>query len=555
MGKAPSHQRIEKEPQLAPSVEPAFPIEPQEPFATPTTKIVAGRYSILEKIGAGGMSTVYKAQHVHLNKVFAVKILHKTQEESSILRFQQEAKASSLLEHPNIVRVHDFGISDKVPYMAMDYVQGSPLSEIVKREGPMSCARVTRLFGQICGALAHAHEQGVVHRDIKPSNIMIKGDGQDSEQAIVVDFGIAKIMTKAETVSIENLTRTGDIFGTPLYMSPEQGQGNRSDARTDIYALGCVMYEALTGNPPFQGENVYQIIHKQITEAPPPFPERLRKTQQGRQLEALVLKAMAKVPGDRHKYMLELSSELKSIELSTGSWWTDLGVLAKILNARLKAAEKRTILTNWSLRICTMFAIVLTVAVVALPPSIRTTTREVQRLTKILDWANNLFDKGYKSESPFWASKAFGTTMKELEQLCQNDKRQRANFEALAKDAHKARRTSIGMTKAIQSNMSITGLGMEGILEAYKSINLTVSQWIEVRKREADLLNLTTEKLEQEKQRLQLLQTLLLSCRLFAIPVGLLLLLGLLSNLKHRHQDTQATESGNWGQRQSLDHI
>src|SRR5262249_1287510 len=153
-------------------------------------------------------------------------------------------------------------------------------------------------------------------------------------------------------VAQQNLTQTGDVFGTPKYMSPEQSLGQKVDERSDIYSLGCVLYEAATGKPPFEGDSVYHTIHKQISESPPPFPAELRKTSAGKRLEALVLKALAKAPSDRHKYMLELASELKAIENKDGGFWSDLRSLSAIqFTGRLRATDRKNVLSKAALQL------------------------------------------------------------------------------------------------------------------------------------------------------------------------------------------------------------
>lgn len=229
------------------------PIIRSEPAESLVGKTIAGHYEIVSFLGEGGMSTVYKAKHILLDSIRAIKILHlpRAGDGKILQRFQQEAKASFFLSHPNIVRVYDFGIEPSMqqPYLVMDCLEGKPLSNVLENE-PISSERAINIISQVCNALEHAHTKGIVHRDIKPANIILSKDASGGEIAQLVDFGIAKLINPEEG---NDLTQTGEVFGTPLYMSPEQCLGRNVDKRSDIYSLGCVMYECLAGKPPFQG--------------------------------------------------------------------------------------------------------------------------------------------------------------------------------------------------------------------------------------------------------------------------------------------------------------
>lgn len=277
----------------------------------------AERYRILEPLGSGGMSVVYRAKHLTMNRDVAIKILHSNRatDEVSLRRFKQEALATSSLSHPNIVAVHDFGATGEgTTYLVMDLVVGKPLSQILKTEGALSLERFLNLMQQVASALAHAHDKGIVHRDLKPSNIMIcQVDG--NEQAQIVDFGIAKVLGPEEA---GQLTQTGEVFGSPFYMSPEQCSGGNIDARSDIYSFGCVMYECLCGQVPFAGESVFDTIHKHLNDAPPPvaapgIPEEIRSS-----LELLILKSLAKSRDDRPQKMTEIYAQLRALSLKSG---------------------------------------------------------------------------------------------------------------------------------------------------------------------------------------------------------------------------------------------
>jgi serine/threonine protein kinase len=221
-----------------------------------------GQYRIVEKIGQGGMATVYKAYQPGLDRYVALKVLPPlhAREPGFGERFRREAKAIANLNHPNILPVHDFGQEGEYSFITMRYIEGArTLKEVMA--GSLSLNQVTHLIGQVAAALDYAHRQGVIHRDVKPSNVLMDGDW-----ALLTDFGLAK-MTEASV----KLTGTGVGIGTPAYMSPEQGQGLPVDHRTDIYSLGVVLFEMLTGRIPHDAETPFAIIVKRMSE-PLPLP-------------------------------------------------------------------------------------------------------------------------------------------------------------------------------------------------------------------------------------------------------------------------------------------
>lgn len=251
-----------------------------------------GQYQIEEQIGQGGMATVYKAYQPSINRHVAVKILPSqyAQDPNFVKRFEQEARAIAALEHPHILPVYDFGTQDGLTYMVMRYIKWGTLSKFMGQ--PLAPERIVGLIGDVASALDYAHKQGVVHRDIKPSNILIDNNGE----ALLTDFGIAKMMAGS---SATQLTGAGSVLGTPAYMSPEQAKGEHIDGRTDIYSLGVVLYELLTGQQPYQAETPVALVLKHITE--PLTSPRVIKPDIPGPLEQVVVKAMAKDPGQRYQ--------------------------------------------------------------------------------------------------------------------------------------------------------------------------------------------------------------------------------------------------------------
>jgi serine/threonine protein kinase/ligand-binding sensor domain-containing protein len=260
-----------------------------------------GAYQIVEQIGRGGMATVFKAYQPSMDRYVAIKILpsHYTEDESFVARFTQEARTLARLEHPHILPVHDYGEQEGTTYLVMRYVRAGTLKDLIDREGPMEVQEAARILGQVGSALDCAHSQGVVHRDIKPSNILIDQDGN----TFLTDFGIAKLV--AETAQ---LTASGAIIGTPAYMSPEQGMGQPVDYRCDIYSLGVVLYELVTGQVPFAAETPLAVLLKHIND-PLPLPRQIKQDlPEG--VERVILKAMAKAPDDRFQSAQEMVDAL-----------------------------------------------------------------------------------------------------------------------------------------------------------------------------------------------------------------------------------------------------
>jgi serine/threonine-protein kinase len=263
-----------------------------------------GNYQIIKELGRGGMAVVYKAYQATLNRHVAIKILppQLSFDEQFVERFQREARAAAGLRHPNIVVIHDVGHSDGVYYIVMEFLEGRTLKQVIEQEGPLPPERATRIVREVSAALDYAHNRGFVHRDVKPANIFVGDDGH----VTLTDFGIAKAASETQA-----LTRTGMLVGTPEYMSPEQAEGTGVDHRTDLYALGIVLYQMLVGRVPFRGTTPHATLHAVIYEAPPP-PRQLNPNV-APALEAVVLKAVSKQPERRFQSGAELVAELEAV--------------------------------------------------------------------------------------------------------------------------------------------------------------------------------------------------------------------------------------------------
>jgi tRNA A-37 threonylcarbamoyl transferase component Bud32/tetratricopeptide (TPR) repeat protein len=281
--------------------------------------LFAGRYEIVRLLGQGGIGSVYEARDKTLNRKVAIKVLGRPAlpDQMSWLRFQQEARAAGRLKHPGIIAIHDFGVTeDEQQYLTMDYIDGLNLAELFSASGPLVLSRFLSIFLKVCDSLAYAHSEGVIHRDLKPSNILVNVGSSGEDQIWLVDFGMAKVLDKQETAEFQSLTKTGDLVGSPLYMSPEQCLGLDVGERSDIYSLGCIMYEGLLGRAPFQGENAYQTIMAHINEEPPKMKSlktRIPDRAAASEVERIVFKTLAKEPAGRYQNVKELQSDLQAL--------------------------------------------------------------------------------------------------------------------------------------------------------------------------------------------------------------------------------------------------
>jgi serine/threonine protein kinase len=291
------------------------PPAPGTPVLQPGT-IVEGRLEVQSLIASGGFGSVHKVRHLLMNKTLALKTLHPiVSSATTILRLQRESVAVAKLNHPNIVHAMDFGLIDgTIPYIVMEYVEGQTLAAALKGQPPMPVDEALKLFIPICEAMAYAHDQGIIHRDIKPGNIMLSLDERDSSRVIpkIVDFGIAKL-TFGEDAAGLALTRTGEIFGTPLYMSPEQCAGTSVDHRADIYALGCVLFETLTGAPPISGNTALETMMRHTTGVVPSLKEASLGKEFPAALEFVVAKMLAKEPRQRYQNCYNAANDLRMI--------------------------------------------------------------------------------------------------------------------------------------------------------------------------------------------------------------------------------------------------
>jgi len=288
--------------------EPLRPAPDWDAHADPLLgSVVDERYEISSVIGEGGMGVVYAARHRALGKRFALKALRRdlATDREIAARFMQEARTAASVSHPGLVEITDFGtLPTGQPFFVMELLEGQSLSQLIRRGGPIPAARGIEIVRQIADALGTAHEHSIVHRDLKPDNIHISSGVAGRDHVTIVDFGLAKV------VGASRLTRAGMVFGTPHYMSPEQAQGDPTDHRADIYALGVVMYEMFTGRVPFEADSYMGVLTKHMYMAPTP-PSQLVGIDKLGVLEDIILRCLEKKPEHRYRTLRELIGDLE----------------------------------------------------------------------------------------------------------------------------------------------------------------------------------------------------------------------------------------------------
>ncbi len=297
-----------------------------------------GAYRIIEQIGRGGMATVYKAYQPALDRYVAVKLLpaHLADEPDFAERFQQEARAVAKLEHPHILAVYDFGQDDELSFIVMRYVEAGTLRGIMGK--PMELSRITGLVSQVAGALDHAHDHGIVHRDVKPTNVLL----DQGDWSLLTDFGLARMMEVSQ-----RLTPSGVGLGTPAYMSPEQVLAGRVDHRTDVYSLGVMLYEMLTGQVPYEAETPLAVGLKHISD-PLPLPRDVNP-EIPKAVERVVLRAMAKAPDDRFQQAGRLARTLQEAAHAAGATRDRKQAIGEITTEQIRAESQ--LIRKWRTRL------------------------------------------------------------------------------------------------------------------------------------------------------------------------------------------------------------
>lgn len=306
------------------------------------------KYEFLEQIGAGGMGIIYKARQLAIKRLVAIKVLQPGFSDEALRRFQTEATAASKLSHRYIITIHDMGTSSfGQPFIVMDYLEGRTLAQYIADNGPLKPATFLRFFLQICDALQQAHSRNVLHRDLKPSNIMIvRSDA--GEEVRLMDFGIAKVLDDTAT-GAQQLTKTGEAIGSPLYMSPEQCKGAKLDARSDLYSLGCVMYESITAAPPFLGRTSLETMMMHLEQDPLPLSQASLGMEIDKGLEDIILRLLKKDPAQRYQSVNELETDLLKIRDSIVDGKSVRFVYQDAKQQEESQKAKRRKLSGWAL--------------------------------------------------------------------------------------------------------------------------------------------------------------------------------------------------------------
>ena len=276
-------------------------------------QVLADRYHVVKKLGEGGMGQVYLAEHVKMGRKSAIKVLNPSMvyDPDAVARFNREAANASRISHPSVCAIYDFGETPEgLIYLAMEFVEGQPLTEVLKREGALPVARAVAIFAQVAGALHAAHDLGIVHRDLKPDNVMIARARDGTDVVKVVDFGIAKLVGSDAS---QEVTKTGLVIGTPEFMSPEQLSGDKLDGRSDIYSLGLVFFKMLTGRLPFEAGTVQETLIQRLTEEPAKLAAARPDLRFPPGLQETLDSALARTPVARYQSAAKFAHDVASV--------------------------------------------------------------------------------------------------------------------------------------------------------------------------------------------------------------------------------------------------
>ncbi len=347
--------------------------------------IVDERYQVLEHLGEGGMGNVFKAVELELDRVVALKVLHHglLMDRESQSRFIREGKILSSESNPHVVRFYRFGLWEQIPFIVMEYLQGKSLSMLIHEEKRLNPDRCIALMAQVCEAMVAMHEHGIMHRDLKPSNIMVL-NAPEPDFVKIVDFGLARFLQGSN--ASQTLTRTGMLIGSPHYMSPEQCQGSKLDHRSDIYSVGCVFYEALTGQPPLAADNPIGLVFKHVHELPRPLLEFFNDSELPEGLNSCIFKSMAKDRQKRYQSMKQLACDLELVRQGRAS---EITPYCTAYPLGIKNSAKRG-LTKPMLAVLALVVFLLaSVCMVSRQPPLRDADERQQSVSRPENWVKH----------------------------------------------------------------------------------------------------------------------------------------------------------------------
>lgn len=373
--------------------------------------VIDGKFKILSQLGAGGMGVVYKALQLELNRTVAIKFLQigLTSSGEYIERFKREARAMAKLRHPHIVKFLDYGVwQSQIPYLVMEFVEGKSLRETLQQEERLSWKRAVMLIEQAAEALAYCHDQKTIHRDIKPENIFLVSAGA-VESVKIADFGLSRLTSQGEVT----LTEAGSVIGSPHYMSPEQGSGNRADERSDIYSLGCILFELITGAPPFEADSVVGLVFKRASEEAPSLESRIDCQSMPKELSPLLAAMLAREPGQRYQTMHKVQTSLNQLLLANEDRTDKIASINLPIKPRNHRANRilQVGLLLFSLSLAWCLTLGRTAVVERISADLRSQKNKAAAYEKATEYSRSLEKVGFLDESLMFAKAAYAISL------------------------------------------------------------------------------------------------------------------------------------------------
>jgi serine/threonine protein kinase len=443
-------------------------------------KVLDGRWKLVQFLGEGTMSRAYKAEHLQTGEFVVLKMLHKhiSINTANIRRFDAASREVMSLRHQRVAKMLDIHLdSEGEIFLVMEYLPGESLEEVLAKVGHLPVHRTIEIFSQVCDALETAHDDGIIHRDVKPSNIMLCENDRQKDDIRVLDTGISKLVAEDEDVKSSGyITRNKEVMGSPMYMSPEQCMGKRTDIPADIYSLGCVIYEVLTGKPPFVGKNVLETAYKHMNEAPKPIAPDSAHDKVLSRLEAVIFKCLAKDPNERYQSASQVKSDLAILSsASEADWQSNTFVFKKTTRVRKRKKvevreQKKPKMSIEIIALLGALGVICVVAIIWIVAFLNSDSTEGPTYNNDELWV--IKDKGKQSEQPDYASQedAARTEMSRAERESGPDSKE---YAAAVKELARVYLNSTHWQEAQTSLTKLTTLypklGMESQLTGVKA--------------------------------------------------------------------------------------